>query len=233
MGVSRVLLFIKQGLHTQTCRRSHVRTHSTTHMWDLISFGEVIGDLSLQWRYILHQNDAGPLRHEPLYGPTGSNIWLSSTADVRFFGFFWVRGFGRGSGREALVLTWFNYSHHCEGTLPQGKREEETHHCPYTALQGSQIISIKSADFITLAEKRKKKSNNWPPHFTPPPKRWHLHFNSVGLIKVKGQTNMCGDRISFFYVPAWGKLTFNGLMTSFYSFWKGWWIVWQMFINIF
>lgn len=69
---------------------------------------------------------------------------------------FWVRGFGMEGG--ASVLTWFNYSHHCEGTAPQGKREKETHHCPYTTLRGSQIISIKSADFITLAKKEKKKN---------------------------------------------------------------------------
>lgn len=221
MGVSPLLLFIKQG--------EHRRTRSTAHMWDLISFDEVMGDPSPQWRYILHQNDAGPLRQGLLYGPTGSHIWLSSAADVRFFG----RGDSGGEvGTEggASVLTWFNYSPHCEGTAPQGKRKKETHHCPYTVLRGSQIISIKSADFITLAKNgKKKKSNNWLPHFTPQPKRWHLHFNSVGLIKVKVQTNMCGDRISFLM----SQPEVNSPLKAWWLAEKEWWIVWQMFINIF
>lgn len=193
MGVSRLLLFIKQGARTQTYRR----TCSTTHMWDSISFGEVMGDPSPQWRYILHQKDAGPLRHGPLYGPTGSHIWLSSAADGRFFG--WGESGGE-VGTEGVPWYWLDSITRTtvRERYLKGKREKETHHCPYTALRGSQIISIKSADFITLAKKKRKKSNNWLPHFTPPPKGWHLHFNSVGLIKVKGQTNTCGDRISFF-----------------------------------
>lgn len=138
-----------RGAHTDM----QTRTCSTTHMWDLISFVEVMGDPSLQWRYILHQNDAGPSRHGPLYGL--QHLALITGRRQFFFSFLgWGDRRGVCIGIDLIQLLaplWGN------GTSREERRGNAS--LPYTALRGSQIISIKSADFITLAKKENRKKN--------------------------------------------------------------------------